>query len=339
MKSCLLRCFGLLYLLAGFALLAYILMHTDLHEVWSRVGQMGPGGVIFVLLLYALTFLTDVIGWQLTFRSLPLERRWCGRLYLVRMLGEAFNNVTPLGSMGGEPVKVAVLKRHYRIPMREAGASLVLAKTTNMLGLMMFLLVGFVLLLLSRKLAPGYQLLAAAGLAGLLLATLAMFLVQRFRLSSRAGGWLLRGRVSERLHHLLRVIEDIDARLLEFYTRNQGRFLISTALALSNWLLGVVEVYVVMRLFGYPVTVTDAWIIEAMVQMIRAAAFFIPAGIGAQEGGFLLFSGALTGNPALGIAVSVVRRSRELLWILLGLLIFWGYQRRRKASTGDGIQQ
>jgi len=135
------------------------------------------------------------------------------------------------------------------------------------------------------------------------------------------------------------VVQDIDARLLEFYTRNHGRFLASTALALLNWLLGVVEVAVVMRLFGYPISFQDAWIIEAMVQLIRAATFFIPAGLGAQEGSFLLFSGALTGNPALGIALVVVRRSRELLWILLGLIIFWGYQRRRGLPARGAVQQ
>ncbi len=339
MKRRLLRYLGCLYLLAGCLLLGYILVHTDLQEVWSRVRQIGFSGAAFVLLLYCLTFLTDVIGWQLTFSTLPLNLCWCGRLYLVRMLGEAFNNVTPLGSMGGEPVKVAVLKRHYGLAMRETGASLVLAKTTNMLGLMLFLLVGFALLMASSKVAATYQWLAASGLAGLLLGTLLMYLIQRFRLGSLAGGWLMRGRSGDRLLHLLAVVEAIDARLLEFYTCYQGRFLASIGLALLNWLLGVVEVYVVMRLFGYPITLGDAWIIEAMVQLIRAAAFFIPAGIGAQEGSFLLLSGALTGNPALGIAVSLVRRSRELLWVALGLLIYWGYQQRREVFSQGPNQQ
>jgi len=162
MKKRLLRCFGLLYLLAGCVLLASILVQTDLQEVWTRVRQLGLAGALFVLVLYLLTFLTDVIGWQLTFRSLPLDRRWCGRLYRVRMLGEAFNNVTPLGSLGGEPVKVAVLKDHYALPMREVSASLVLAKTTNMFALILFLLVGLVLLLASAQVSAGYQWLAAA---------------------------------------------------------------------------------------------------------------------------------------------------------------------------------
>ena len=59
--------------------------------------------------------------------------------------------------------------------------------------------------------------------------------------------------------------------------------------------------------------------IEALAQMIRSAVFFIPLGIGAQEGAFVLISTAITGVPGLGLACAAVRRIRELIWIVLGL--------------------
>ena len=39
-------------------------------------------------------------------------------------------------------------------------------------------------------------------------------------------------------------------------------------------------------------------------------------------------SPAMTGAPALGLAVALIRRGRELLWILLGLLLFWTFSGR-----------
>jgi hypothetical protein len=61
-----------------------------------------------------------------------------------------------------------------------------------------------------------------------------------------------------------------------------------------------------------------------MVQMIRTAAFFIPAGIGAQEGALMLACGAISGSPTVGVTAALVRRFRELIWIGLSLaLAMW----------------
>ena len=51
-------------------------------------------------------------------------------MYVVRMIGEAYNNITPTASLGGEPVKAWLLKANWGVPLRDAGASLVIAKTT-----------------------------------------------------------------------------------------------------------------------------------------------------------------------------------------------------------------
>jgi len=92
-------------------------------------------------------------------------------------------------------------------------------------------------------------------------------------------------------------------------------------LALVNWLLGVVEIYAIAAFLGHPMTLADAWIVEALVQLVRAGAFVIPAGIGAQEGVFLLVFAAMTGSADLGVAVALVRRCREVVWLLWGTLL------------------
>jgi hypothetical protein len=78
-----------------------------------------------------------------------------------------------------------------------------------------------------------------------------------------------------------------------------------------------------MRFLGHPISLTDAWVIEAAVQLVRSGAFFIPAGIGMQEGAFFVIIALLTGQPALGLAVAAVRRFREVIWIAWGLVLGW----------------
>jgi uncharacterized membrane protein YbhN (UPF0104 family) len=88
-----------------------------------------------------------------------------------------------------------------------------------------------------------------------------------------------------------------------------------------SWLLGVAEIYLIFQLIGHPISWGDAWIIESMVQLVRTATFFIPAGLGSQEGALMLGCGALTGLPGLGMSVALVRRSRELVWIAVSLAL------------------
>ena len=77
----------------------------------------------------------------------------------------------------------------------------------------------------------------------------------------------------------------------------------------------------------------DAWIIESVAQMVRTGTFFIPASIGAQEGAFMVISGAITGSPSLGLAVGIVRRLREIIWIGCGFAFGAIYSLR--SETGD----
>ena len=65
----------------------------------------------------------------------------------------------------------------------------------------------------------------------------------------------------------------------------------------------------------------EAWITEATEQLVRAGLFFISAGIGAQEGAFLLICTVITGLSVLGSAMFVVCRIREVLWILWEFLL------------------
>jgi len=326
-----------LFLVIGLLLFAYVLSETDLAQVWVRVREIGVLGVGFVLCLYIFTFLTDVIGWQLTFESINLTFPWIRRLYGIRMVGEAINNATPTASVGGEPIKAYLLKAFYRVGYTESSASLVLSKTTNLIGLVLFLGVGFALLFYHDAFAGGYKLVAGTGLICLTAITGSFFLLQRLQVSSFAGTRLGRSRFGARLKRTIEIVGNIDRQFHRFYAHHPFRFGWSVLLAVANWLMGIIEVYVVMDLLGYEVTLIEAWIIESMVQMVRAGTFFIPAGIGTQEAALLIVSTAVTGTPLSGVAYALVRRFRELVWIAGGLGLWSIYSVRKPVAVDAEI--
>ena len=120
---------------------------------------------------------------------------------------------------------------------------------------------------------------------------------------------------------LLNHVHDMEDRLIHFYTRHRWRFLVAFMLALSNWVIGTLELYATLFFLGHPVTFSEAWIIEAIVQLVRSSAFFIPGALGVQEGAFLIVIGTMTGQGVLGLAVAMIRRFREIVWIAWGMLL------------------
>jgi len=152
----------LIALLLGFVLFALVLAHTDLAAAWAQVRIFGLLGLGAVIGVYCIEFLGDTASWQLLIEKMPLSAVWLRRLFAVRLVGEAVNAVTPLGGMGGEPIKVLLLRRRHGLEMHVSAPSLVVTKTVNMIALVPFLAGAFALRVDDPRLAPSYQAVAAA---------------------------------------------------------------------------------------------------------------------------------------------------------------------------------
>ena len=311
-----------LLLTIGVGILIFIIFKIDLEETADLLYKVGAG-FLLILLLYFLAFLIDTFTWQLTLTNISLAGYWVYRLFKLRLVGEAFNNLTPLAGMGGEPLKAILLKNYYEVGYQDGIASLILAKTINVIALIIFLALGFLFLLNSSVLDFKYSNVASIGLISLSLCIILLFFVQRFKIISTAGTFLSQFKFLTWLLKFLNHVEAVEDRLVKFYSERGGRLLLALMLALSNWLLGVIEIYLTMLFLGYPISLIDAWILESVVQLIRAGSFFIPASIGAQEGVFVIIGAALSGSPTAGFAAAIVRRIREVVWIGWGIVIFY----------------
>jgi uncharacterized protein (TIRG00374 family) len=320
-----LRILRIVYLVVGLGLLAAILYSVDLAAAGAWLGRMGPLGIVSVIVVYALVFTCDSAAWWLILAGPRPEGVWLGRLWMTRLVGEAFNAIIPAASLGGEPVKALLLKKRHGVGYGEAAASLVMAKTTTLIGLILFCALGLALMMGGSKIADDYGVVAGAGLAALTAGVLGFFAVQRWGVASRLAARLAAKRPGGRLETALGHLRDIDERFAGFYRRRPGRFAGALGLVLTGWLLGAFELYVILDFLGNSITPAEALITESVLQLVRAGSFFIPVNLGASEVGFVVLVGALTGQPSLGLAAALVRRARELLWIVAGLALGWRF--------------
>lgn len=322
-----------IFLLIGVALLGVIIANTDIQGAWRLCLQIG-WGVALLLLIFLTTFLGDTFSWHITLRAVPLSGKWFSRLWVIRMIGEAFNNTLPAGGLGGEPVKAVLLKRYYGLPYTTGAASLFASKTVNMISLVGFLSVGFVFMLDEDRLPGQLRSAGGVGLVVLACAIIAFFVVQRFGVSSRWLEWCAAKFGGAFLSDAVIHISEVEKRFEEFYAQSPGRFALTLFVAFTVWVFSIVEVYIALYLLGHPVSWAEAWIIEAAVQLVRTVAFVIPAGLGALDATLLVLCTIFTGSPTVGAAVVLLRRLRDILWICGGFCLGAVLAKRQTKSAG-----
>ncbi len=104
--------------------------------------------------------------------------------------------------------------------------------------------------------------------------------------------------------------------------REPGRLWACAAWHLGAWMLGTTETYVALAVLGLHPTLAEAFVIDSLGQGIRAVGFAVPGALGVQEGGYVLVCGLFGVPPNQALALSFVRRIRELLLGVPGLAVW-----------------
>ena len=309
----------LVFLAAGVVVLGGLLWHIGLFRIWNTAERVGLVASCIILVPFLVVYLLDTYGWFLTLEQWA-SRVGFVRLFMVRMAGEAINATTPTAMLGGEPMKAYLLTR-YEVPMVEGLASVVTAKTIMTLAQILYVVLG---LSVTLWLVGGteYNVLVAFVSVGLLGFGVFLFLVvQRYGLGrgllTVADTCRIR---SQRLEAYRPRLLELDRTIRTFYRQRRRTFILSMGVHFTAWLTELFEVYAILYFLGAEVGWLSSLSIAAMTALIKGSVSFVPGGLGVQEGGYLVFLMALGYGEVTGIAFAVIRRIREILWILIGLL-------------------
>ena len=299
----------------GVAFLGYLVVQVGQETLLVSFQAISWRLLLIVWFPFALIAVLDTLGWRFAFRrnlaSFPT-------LLTVRLAGEAFNAATPTASMGGEPVKAYLLQP--QVPLGEGLASVIVAKTTVTLAQGLFLVAGIALALTS--LPPATPLLKGMiWLAGVEAVALGAFVLLQQKGLFGGGLRVLRGLGFSWGDQGEEGARRLDRALSGFYREHPGRLALSLFFHFAGWVLGSLEVFLILHFMGIPVSLTTALVIEAFAAAIKSAAFLIPAGLGALEGGIMAVFAAFGLGAGVGLSMSLVRRFRELAWVAAGLVV------------------
>lgn len=237
--------------------------------------------------------------------------------YYTTWIGLAVNWLLPVATVGGEVVRVRLLaKRGFALPVTAASA--VADKTLQVATQVVYALLGLGLFaLLGAEVSVIHT--ALFGMAVFIALLIAFYRVQRGGLFGRSTKLLQRITGSTRLAEARDGARLADAELQAMYGRRR-RLLAAFCWRLGFRFVWAGEVWLALTFLGYPISLVEAVVLESLIQIIRGAAFLVPAGLGAQEAGAVMLVLALGLPGEVGLALALMRRVRELGLGLPGLL-------------------
>lgn len=315
--------------LLGLAVLAWLVARADLAGMFHAI--MLAGWRVFWLLPYRLIFfLLYAFAWDVLLR--PYDPRGHATVLLLLWIAtvrEGIDRLLPVASVGGAVVGVRLL-RWRGIGMSAASATVIVEVLLTLAAVWVFAVLGLVLLAATRVATSSPPKLFVAAVLALAVPVLLWLLLRHgalLKLVRALTRWmglqaLAKGTVS--------LDGDVRATL-----RRLWRIVVSAALQLAALASGTFEVWFVLRLFGHPVSVTAATIMESLTLAARHLAFLVPGGIGVQEFSLIALGNSFGISADLALGVSLVKRLRELAWGIPAILSWqWSEGRRLQSSAG-----
>jgi glycosyltransferase 2 family protein len=309
------------------------LRHAELAKVAALIALVGapfaivPAPYLAALLLHAVAFgrILTILGHEVRY----------GRLLSVVISCEAVLMTLPGGAAASDSLHPYLLKSRCGIPLPDGLAATAAKKALIVLANALYIgiaLAGGVEYL--RAASPA--LIGAPGLSWLVLAAA----IGLFIGAMLMGKALLSGALATRSLSLLRRIpspplrrwledrktgfHETDQRFAVLFRERLHALSAPLALHLGMWICEGLDTLLILWLLHVDLGVMQVMSFEVVVVLLRSFAFMIPGAIGILDAGYVAFLSAF-GVPdaqTVGVAFVLIKRAKELFWILLGYALF-----------------
>jgi putative membrane protein len=323
----------------GLALFVALLAWQGIASIAATLSVAG-WGLLLVAAFHLIPLLLDALAIDVLLARRPgTKTSTLGASLLARWSGESVNSLMPAGQLGGPVLMVRHLSQR---DISKAGAASVITVSTTLQSIaqVVFAMLGIAVFACWRTdpattaTAPAHAAILHGGRSDLSMPLIGItlffaVLLYGFYAAQKRGLFGRVMRLAAKFSARIRKPADwsdwfdqadaIDAAVQALYgERRKAAW--SFLLSLAGWIVGTGEVWLGLKLIGHPVGWVDALLLESLGQAIRGAAFMVPGSLGVQEGGYLLLAPLVGLPPDAALALSLIKRSREILLGLPGLV-------------------
>lgn len=312
----------------GLAVATGVAAWVGFGAVFAALGRVGWRGLAVLSAYSVFPFILLGSAWACLAHDEPAGR-W-GAFIWSRVVRDSAGELLPFSHLGGFVIGArAAIERG--VPASTASSTTVVDITAELIAQLGFTGVGLGLLALRLGTHSDHNALITAAAIGLALSTagaIAFIALQR-----RAGGLVERliGRfLPGAAEQTALVVEAID----QIY-RRPTRIVLAVLFHLAAWVASAVGVWLALRVAGVDIDLTAILAIESLVGAVRSAAFAAPMGIGVQEASYALLGPLFGLGAELSLAVSLLKRARDLVIGVPALLTWQGLEGVRLVK-GEG---
>ncbi len=319
----------------GLAVATAVVGYIGFPAVYIALARVGPRGLATLCLYSFLPFFLLGSAWYVLGREEP-ARRWPIFIW-SRIIRDSAGELLPFSQLGGFVIGARAAVERGVAPTTAFSTTLV-DVTTELLAQLGFTGLGVGLLLMRAGSHLSGNALVGAALVGLLLTALG---AAAFIGLQRRGGGLVERLITRFLpgaaSETTLVVQAID----DLYA-HPVRIAAAVAIHLTAWVASAVGIWLALRAAGVAIDLTAVLAIESLVGAVRSAAFVAPMGIGVQEASYALLGPLFGLGPELSLAVSLLKRARDLVIGVPALLVWQGLEGlrlvSRKPGPADGVE-
>lgn len=312
--------------------LGFFVRATDWSAVRASVQQVGLNFLV-LLLTTCLSAWLGAVGWRYCLPKTAAATVSGWQLFWIRQFGENVAILNPASMIGGEAAKIYML-RDLGMAQRTALHSIVLSRAILIVSQIFVLLIAVGCFLcgpagqLYRPDFTGQWLwLVPALLAGVFALLRSRFFKNRVK---SLFHWL---RLLQPYRKARQFVAELWQELLVFYQKNRRATLLSFLFCCLHWVVGSLEFYFILLFLGVKTTVAKALLVDMGVVVFKSAGGFVPGQIGVEEyGNKVMLSIIGVSGGTIWVTASILRRARQLCWMVLGLLMYVLLFRRRLVS-------
>jgi len=285
-----------------------------------------------LLMPFFLGMILDTSAWK---QLLPNRQDISFRTLFAAHVGtESLFLTLPAGFAVADAMKIVLLRKETGVQPLESFTSLLARRWMIGVAQVLFLAVaacgaaGLILKganVLLPSLSLTWMTVAIVGLTAITIGGSAYFLLRdrvaegAFRLMRALAPSFIRPRLDRHRSSF----QKADACFQAISAGRKTVLFVVVLLLLSTWTTEALESFLVAQILGIHLTVAQVLMVEALLSIATLAAFFLPAGVGVKDVGYVaLFNaiGIVVGAPQIALFVGT-KRLINVIWIAIGFVV------------------
>lgn len=309
-----------IFILACIAVPIMLFMaQVDFVIVLQELRKIGAKFIVILLITFV-AYMLGTIGWWVCLGT-ERSRISVWQLFGVRQVGETVGLYNPSSVVGGDMLKNELLKPYF-ISHSIASESVVISRITAVLSQLLLFILSLCWVAVTRSIQ--LETFWSYGLL-MLIAVLFSIKILFFYLLCQKRARVTKTKLCSRSlwQRFCAGVRHLSAGAQDFFRQHTSLFWWSYFFFFLHWLAGSMEFYFILRFLDYDIQLIQGVLLDMGVIMIKSAGAFIPGQFGIEElGNKIVLASVGIQAGAIWVTVSILRRARQLCWILVGMACY-----------------